>query len=87
MFRIVRIKSPKKKNPAKRKARKNPFAKGKPSTIKSKVSLKGKRKGQVFQKDGKTYLVMSYITKTGKRVRLARRVNLTAGIKKRLAAR
>jgi hypothetical protein len=41
-------------------------------------ALQGKRKGQVFASGGKTYRMVSYVTKTGKRVRFALRVKASA---------
>jgi hypothetical protein len=48
----------------------NPFAKGK--TLSRTEIPKGKRSGDVFTKGGRRYMVISYTTKTGKRVRYAR---------------
>lgn len=53
----------------KRKAS-NPFAAGK--TLKGSGIPKGKKKGQLFTKGGKRYMVISYVSSTGKRVRYAR---------------
>lgn len=52
-------------------------AKKNPARIKGKLKTvpKGKRKGQIFTHKGKKYLVVSYTTKTGKRVRYAQAVS------------
>lgn len=47
----------------------NPFAKGRRLT--GSEIPKGKRKGEMFVKGGRTYVVVSYTTSTGKRVRYA----------------
>lgn len=60
-------------------ARSNPFAKGKYITV-----PKGKKKGDIFTKGNKRYLVVSYVTSTGKRIRQARPVS---GIKASTAKR
>lgn len=60
-------------------SRANPFAKGKSIAV-----PKGKRKGETFVSGGKRYMVISYTTKTGKRVRRAQPVK---GLKKRTIRR
>jgi|SRR6056297_1323172 len=57
-------------------ARKNPaLIKG---TLKAASIPKGKRKGDLFTKAGKRYMVISYTTSTGKRVRYAQAVSKCA---------
>lgn len=53
-------------------ARKNPHRRT--PINKSKAIPKGKRAGDRFTCDGKTFVVISYATAAGKRIRYARRV-------------
>jgi len=67
--------SPSRKNPShkgKTMAKKNPYRRT--PINKSKAIPKGKRAGERFTKEGKTFVVISYVSPTGKRVRYARRV-------------
>ena len=60
-----------------------------PSFIKGRLKKvpKGKRKGATFLHKGKRYMVMSYVTKTGKRVRYAKAVVKSLRSAKRLGRR
>lgn len=83
--RVVKFKVPARSNPSrkrtakkssKRKTSKRSTAKRKPAAKKTKTIAvpKGKKKGDIFTRQGKRYQVVSYLTKAGKRVRYAKRV-------------